>query len=233
MTMKAKNILFFLIVGLFTIHLNAEIRFEHRTNCYCTHHPILFEVVSLTTGPIIEFGCGYGSTDFLHEMCKENKRVLISLDDDLDRIKRFKEKYQGDSEWHKIIFVPGKPDDIESPEHWVKFLYEFLRNTTFDLCVIDQHPWLGRYETLQFMKDKAKFIVLHDCDYFPRNGIFGRVIRPTIHFYAPGVFDFSDVFKWYKVYFPLYPWPGESGPPTLLGSNFEENLPDVDYYNYP
>lgn len=44
-----------------------------------------------------------------------------------------------------------------------------------------------------------------------------------------GEFDFQDVFFYFRVYFSAQPWLGDSGPPTLLGSNFDGNFPDIDF----
>ena len=206
---------------------------------YVTHQPILYEIARKTTGPIIEFGCGNGSTDLLHEICKKDNRILISIDDDFNWLNKFSQKYLGDGYepdnlgWHKFYYVPGKKDNI-NPEHWIKFFEEFelLKTLNFDVCFIDQSPWLARYETIKMFRHKARYVILHDCNYFPEQGIFGKVIKPLISATCtPGVFDFSDVFAYFKVYFPPCPWPGPTGPPTLLGSNFESDLPDIDYEN--
>ena len=206
-------------------------------DCWSTHQPVLYAVAASTKGPIIEFGCGYGSTDLLHEICERNGRILITLEDDLTWMEKFASKYEGrgynkeNSGWHKFFYVPGKNQkDHENPAHWVKFLNEFklLDELNFDVCFIDQSPWLARYETLKKMKDKARFVIVHDVDFFPTRNIFGKVIKP-IRNRTEGEFDFSDVFSSFKVYFPKQPWPGDTGPPTLLGSNFDSDFPLVDY----
>ncbi len=204
---------------------------------FSTHQPVLYAVAQATKGPIIEFGCGHGSTDLLHEICEKEGRILITLEDDLPWMKKFLSKYEGkgyeadNSGWHKFFYVPGKNlKDPESPAHWVKFLDEFkiLDELTFDVCFIDQSPWLARWETLKRMKDKARFVVVHDVDYFPKMHIFGSVIKPISN-RREGEFDFHDIFLYSKVYFPKQPWPGDTGPPTLLGSNFDPDFPIVDY----
>lgn len=204
---------------------------------WSTHQPVLYTVAQATKGPIIEFGCGHGSTDLLHEICEKEGRILVTLEDNLEWLSKFTEKYEGkgyekdNSGWHKFYFVPGKDSiDRESPAHWVNFMDAFalLDELTFDVCFIDQAPWLARYETLKRVKDRVRFVIVHDVDYFPMRGIFGRVIKPIMN-RKPGVFDFSDVFSKFKVYFPPKPWPAETGPPTLLGSNFEEVFPHVDF----
>lgn len=228
-----KKLRWVVFILLFLGKLNAEFEFSHRSHPFHTHQPVLYEMASRTSGPIIEFGCGYGSTDMLHQICKENKRLLISLDDNLEWLQIFSEKYANDSEWHQFIFVPGKPQsDSDDPRHWIQFLKNLgLARLSFDICFIDQHPWLGRFETIKYMKDKAKFIIVHDCDFFPTNEIFGTTITPIAN-EIPGIFDFSDIFQYFKVYFPLSPWPVWTGPPTLLGSDFEQDLPEIDYNGY-
>ena len=216
------------------MHCLSALTFSHRTDAYQTHQPVLYEMAMQTCGPIIEFGCGYGSTELLHEICKADKRLLISLDDNWEWLNIFKEKYKCDSEWHKFLFVPGKPSkDSPSAEHWIKFMHtcDLLQKSSFDICFIDQSPWQGRVETLKYMKDKARFFIIHDCDYFPRVGLFGKTIIPIIG-NSPGIFDFSDVFQCFKVYFPIYPGRGWFGPPTLVGTDFEEILPEIDFNNY-
>ena len=207
---------------------------------YGTHQPVLYAMATKTSGPIIEFGCGDSSTGLLHEICKKDKRILISIDDNLEWLNKFKEKYIGDgyesdnSGWHKFYYVPGKKDDL-NPDHWITFLKEFelLNTLTFELCFIDQSPWLGRYETIKKMGPKVKYIILHDCDFFPVYNIFGKTIKPTDYTtQTEGIFDYSDVFTYFKLYYPSKPWPGFSGPPTLLASNFESDFPDVDFANY-
>lgn len=190
-----------------------------------------------TQGAIIEFGCGYNSTPLLHEICKATNRTLISIEDDWEWIKRFIDECEGDgyekdnSGWHKFYYVPGKlniENDIAAA-HWIKFLDQFslLETMSFDLAFVDQSPGEARTETINRIKDKVKFIILHDCDCYASNYL-GVCLKPIdAKNEIPGIYDFSKTFSHFKVFFPLHPWPGASGPPTLLGSNFEE-VPDID-----
>lgn len=220
--------LFFTLLWLATCTMVAipVPKLSFRNNPYATHQPILYELVKKTSGPIIEFGCGDGSTDLLHALCKETKRTLITLEDDLTWFNKYKNKYLGDghtadnSGWHKFYFVPGKSsaDHGGSPDHWIRFFNEnaWLKDGSFDICFIDQSPWLARYETLKFMKNKAIYLMLHDCDYFPNNGIF----------------QFHEECRFFKVYYPPYPWPAPTGPPTLVASRYDLNFPDIDYTKF-
>lgn len=222
---------------------------KRSSDTYGTHQPVLYEIASKTTGPIVEFGCGHGSTDILHDICKKTNRTLISIDDNLEWLNIFRKKYLNDgylednSGWHKFFFVPGNINNSD-PSHWIHFLdnCELLKSIQFDLCFIDQSPGLARTITLLRFKDKARYIILHDCDMYVADDYvdfisgtqaIGKQIEPLDSLNnIPGVYDFSKTFHYFKVYFPPKPWPGHSGPPTLLGSNLESNLPEVDYSKY-
>lgn len=228
---------FFIVFSLFSfISLSADNN-RFPWDAWSTHQPVLYAVATSTKGPIIEFGCGYGSTDLLHEICEKEGRILITLEDNFDWLNKFAKKYEGhgynpdNSGWHKFYFVPGRnTKKPANPAHWIKFMDEFelLEELSFDVCFIDQSPWLARHETLKRMKDRARFVIVHDVDYFPRNRIFGTQIR-QIKDRTEGEYDFCDVFSTFQVYFPNHPWPANTGPPTLVGSNFEEEFPPVDF----
>lgn len=230
---KQHQIISFILVALshFALINCASLRWQ--TDPYSTHQPVLYTIATMTDGPIVEFGCGIGSTDMLHEICKKTGRTLISIDDNLSWLNRYKEKYEHEP-WHHFYFVPGKKDNL-NPDHWIKFLQEsdLFKTMTFDICFVDQSPWLGRHETIKALKYKSKYIILHDAGYFPLNNVFGTVIKhPNLKKRIPGEYDFSDIFTHFKVYFPPKPWPCETGPPTLVGSQFEVPMPEVNWYQY-
>lgn len=232
----------FLVAINFASVLNAEVQFSHRKDPYATHEPVLYEIASNTTGPIIEFGCGHGSTDLLHEICKNNGRLLISIDDNQEWLQKFSRKYLDDgykednSGWHKFFFVPGvNQEDSQNCDHWITFLdnTELLNEIHFDLCFVDQSPWQARLETIKRFRSKCKYIILHDCDYFAKSDLAGKTIIPTD--YENNIsrtYVFDDIVRYFKVYHPLKPWPFFTGPPTLLGSDFESNFPEINYENY-
>ncbi len=206
--------------------LSAEIIFNQQA-C-ATHQPILYQMAIRTTGAIVEFGCGNSSTDMLHEICRKEKRILVSIDDDYAWIQKFKDKYLHDgyeednSGWHKFFYVAKKNVNTDliaqDASYWQEFLdnNELLQCLPIDLCFVDQSPWEARTITVNHFKNKAKYIILHDCDYFTA-GQLGCMNR-----HRPGRFDFSQTFLHFKVFLPKNPWPSRTGPPTLLGSNLEE-----------
>lgn len=236
------------VVALCVVSLHARsVPLVFRNNDWATHQPVLCELVKKTKGPVIEFGCGDSSTRLLHEICRKEKRPLISVDDSAAWIKRCSEMFLGDgyerdnSGWHKFFFVPGAPQnpDPDDPaingDYWTYFIEnnELIQNTDFEVCFIDQWPWRGRVETIKIFKDKARYIVLHDCDFFVPKYFGQWTRRADGERNIPGVIDFSDIFRYFKVYYPANPWPSSTGPPTLIASNFDEDLPEIDYQNYP
>lgn len=227
----------FLCGFIFSLHAKAP--FAHGNPC-ATHQHILYEMAMRTKGPIIEFGCGYYSTPMLHEICKKSGRILISLDDDVEWLQKFTDKYRNDgydesnSGWHKFFLVPNKDTtDSNSCRHWDKLWDDFepLREIRFDICFIDQAPFEARLGTLLRLKEISRYIIVHDCDDLPMRGLCGTTLVQTTH-NCLGEYDFSDVIKYFQVYAPLKPWPLCNGPCTLLGSEFESDLPEIDPQNY-
>ncbi len=234
-------VIFFMLIN-FTNGLSAEVQFFHRTDPYATHQPVLYEMANRTTGPIIEFGCGDSSTDLLHEICKKNQRLLISVDDNQEWLQKFSRKYLGDgyeednSGWHKFFFVRGmNQEDRENCDHWITFLdkTEVLNEIRFDLCFVDQSPWKARLETIKRFRSRSQYIILHDCDFFPEHGFGGKTILQADYKNSiPGIYVFNDMIRYFKVYYPLKLWPSFLGPLTLLGSDFESKFPEINYENY-
>jgi len=179
----------------------------HRTNEFATHQPILVELVKLLKpdSNILELGCGQGSTELLHLLSTIYDVNVLTLDDNEEWIN----KYSTDLKNSRHSFL------LTSFNSFI----DRTKGFTWDLVFIDQGSWDSREECLMYYRDKAKFIVLHDSDYYPGNNRFGKLIKPIVSNEVPGEVDYSDVFKYYKEFYPPLPWPGPSGPPTLVGSN--------------
>ena len=167
---------------------------------YSTHRPFLKFYVQQTTGDIIEFGTGHGSTGFIMDLIKGSPRKLISVESDPKWFEDMKKAYP-ENEQHQYILV----------KDWKDFLSQAPKEN-YSIVFIDQSPWEARKWTLDHFKDTAEYVIIHDVDYFPTNGIFGKCITKF-------KFDFSDCFKNYKTYYPLEPWFYFTGIPTLVGTN--------------
>jgi len=102
-----------------------------------------------------------------------------------------------------------------------------------DIAFIDQGPFEARATTLMLVKETARFVVLHDSDYFPGHGLFGISLEGMNGTQHRGKRTFDDVFKYYKEFFPLDPWPHPpTGPPILVGSNYEDFDWEIDFEKY-
>ena len=159
------------------------------TNPYNTHQSILRKAITLTQGPVVEFGCGSGSTPMLHKLCEQRK--LLSL--------------ESDPKYHiQFINLASVTHRFELVADW-PIITARVAQSEWDVAFIDNAPWEMRVIAVKALKDKARFVVLHDCDYFTKAGLL----------------NFEKLFKYHKVYLPEKPWPSRTGPPTLLASNYE------------
>ncbi len=110
-------------------------------NGLATHQVILNEAVRRTTGPVIEFGCGEGSTVMLHEVCKEQNRRLVSVDNNPSWLSRYKEKYETD--WYRFYQVSpvgcrGKYHDCN---HWDPFIQTLVSSPIhWGVMFVDHAP---------------------------------------------------------------------------------------------
>lgn len=194
---------------------------RHVYDAYSTHQPVLYEALLRTSGPVIEFGCGHGSTILLHRYCEEHGRKLYTLESDKEWLDVFTECA---THHHEFIHVDDWDTILADGE---------ITTRPYSIAFVDQSPFEARYSTILALKDTTKFIILHDCDYFPEHGIFGENLDTLNGIHHLGHRTYDDVFVYYKEFFPLEPWPyPRTGPPTLLASNFEKCDWDVNFERY-
>lgn len=170
---------------------------------YATHQKYLAHYIKKTTGDIVEFGTGHGSTGFILDLIKGTGRKLLSLENDRKWYHKMIELYPPNDD-HSYIFV----------KDWKEELAKLDKNA-YSIVFVDQSPWEARMWTMEYFLDTAEYILIHDVDYFPKHELFGKCLGSFS-------FDFSDKFKKWQVYYPEQPWPGPTGPPTLVGTNKEE-----------
>ena len=134
-----------------------------------SHYPVLAAAVARTTGPVLELGCGWGSTPMLRAMCRVMNRKL--------------ESYDTDKEWADKFGVPVVQD-----QRWD--LWEPLEKH-YGVIFIDCSPGEIRRDLAVRLKDQATFQVLHDheagsaaayyyetiLEYFKYNETY-RMLRP-------------------------------------------------------
>lgn len=112
-----------------------------------THLSALIRVVNLTEGPILELGTGLFSTPYLHAVCFEKKRKLVSYDNQIDFVNLW-EPYKCD--YHKIYLIDDW-DKIDISGHW-------------SVVLVDHHPNERRKEEVKRLANNADFIVVHDTE---------------------------------------------------------------------
>jgi hypothetical protein len=195
----------------------------HKLNAFATHQPVLIEIFKHLSkeGSVLELGSGLGSTELLHNLCLKDNRKLVTVDDSEEWLQKYENQFTSPNHKYKLLPIENINYDKE------------ILDTKWELIFIDQGSWENRVESVKVFKDICKFLVIHDSDYFPSTGLMGKVITKAIPLETPAVVDHSDNFKYFKEFYPSKPWPAESGPPTLVGSNFvpidfEVNM-DIDF----
>jgi hypothetical protein len=184
-----------------------KITWQHWNEPFATHQPVLYEVAQRCSGPIVEFGCGEGSTRMLNSICGQRGIRLLTLESDADWLARYSARLGSDRHEFRLV------------ESWTNELDEIERHQ-WGLVFIDQGSWEARAETARRLADNAEYIIVHDCDALPEFGLLGTKIRPIVGPHDVGMRDFGDVFKFWREFFPDPPWPyPPTGPPTLLASN--------------
>ena len=175
--------------------------------------PILEAALEFTkdsSKSILELGVGNTTTPFLNSQ----KRKVLSVEHNSFWASKMM-PIINKSTHHTLITL-----DESTPNHWEKFIEIFPANG-FDVVLIDQSPWSARHFALTKFKDSIPIVILPDCDYYPKNNMFGQIVKSG-DVNIESVFAFDDIFKYYKVFYPPAPWPLSTGPPVLVGSNLME-----------
>lgn len=115
---------------------------------YATHLPTLSLAVGLTTGPVLEIGCGMYSTLMLHGVCAN--RRLVSLEADAKWFKRFAPLATPNHE----LLCADSYDAFDS----------LIRGTDWAVVLIDHAPALRRVVDAAKVTH-AKVVVFHDTNW--------------------------------------------------------------------
>ena len=124
-------------------------KYIHCSFAYGTHLACLIKAIEKTKGDILEMGTGVFSTPYLRYVCMLSGRKLVSYENYKDWYK-FMLKYWTSNENHEINFI-DKYSDAPIDREW-------------DVVLIDQTPDSSRAEEAIRLKDKAKYIILHDAN---------------------------------------------------------------------
>jgi len=139
---------------------------------YTTHMMVLIRAVQMSTGPIVEIGGGLFSTPLLHWLCAEERRRLVTYEDNPD-FAPFLKSFTSRS--HTIHLI----------EDW----HQIDLKTHWGLAFVDHDPindlkniTKRRQEMVLQLKDKADYIVIHDSnDKGYGNGEFWNNFKYVYH----------------------------------------------------
>lgn len=114
-----------------------------------SHIPVLIDIFNKSKkGPVLELGVGIFSTPLLHALCVENKRMLVSYENDPE----FFEMHQTfNDEFHQINMVDNW-DNID------------IDNTHWAMVFVDHKPAGRRVIDTKRLANIADFVVIHDSE---------------------------------------------------------------------
>lgn len=117
------------------------IKFLKNVQNWDNHRPLLWWALEQTKEsnlPILEMGCGEGSTPYLTEYCKKNKKHLISY----DYSKEWAEKYNA-------VHITD---------------WDSINHDQYSVILIDHSPGERRYIDIDKLKDKCEYMIIHDSE---------------------------------------------------------------------
>lgn len=113
-----------------------------------SHIPVLVDVLSNSEGPVLELGTGPFSTPLLHTLCVDNKRTLVSYENNPEF---FNMHTAFVDEFHQIKLI----DDWDKAE---------IENTHWGLAFVDHRPAERRKVETKRLVNSADYIVIHDSE---------------------------------------------------------------------
>lgn len=113
-----------------------------------SHIPVLVDTFNNSKGPVLELGIGPFSTPLLHALCVDNKRMLVSYENDPEF---FNMHTAFIDQFHQIKLI----DDWDKAE---------IENNHWGLAFIDQKPAKRRIVDIKRLANNADYIVIHDSE---------------------------------------------------------------------
>lgn len=135
---------------------------------WCSHRPLLQIALELTKEsdkPILELGCGYGSTEQLHKYVQIDKRKLYSLDTNKEWLQKYSHL---NNNKHELVF---KQDTLKWDQQKLEWydssedLSNWLDSVTEDgisVCLVDHACGERRHHDIKKIYNKCDIIVIHD-----------------------------------------------------------------------
>lgn len=117
--------------------MNKEGFLKDVTN-WNNHRILLWKALENTSGKVVEFGSGDGSTAYLREYCKNNNREFLTFDNNQEWCEKTGSKFVAN--WDEINL------------------------TDVDVLLIDHAPGERRWVDIERYSKIAKVIVIHDAE---------------------------------------------------------------------
>jgi hypothetical protein len=117
------------------------IKFLKDVKNWDNHRPLLWWALENTIDsvyPVLEMGCGEGSTPYLIDYCKKNNRQLISYDYDKDWASKY-----------NAIHITD----------WDSITHDY-----YSVILIDHSPGERRHIDIIKLADKCDFMIIHDSE---------------------------------------------------------------------
>lgn len=127
------------------------------------HRILLFEALEKTKGDVIEMGMGHGSTPYLHEYCKINKRNLFSYETSSEWFKKFEHL---NTQSHRHTFI----------ENW-DTVHNLHKNPS--VVLVDHAPGERRKIDIEKWRGNCIYLVAHDTEPAADHGYKMRDILST------------------------------------------------------
>lgn len=124
------------------------------------HRILLWEAMQLTTGKVVEFGSGHGSTPYLRKHCADQDREFQSYDHNKDWANATGATLVENAEWDK------------------------LNLTNIDVLFIDHAPGEDRKYRIEQYRNEAKILVIHDTEPPADHGYQTRQHYPSFKYWV-------------------------------------------------
>lgn len=156
-------------------------------NGWGSHMPILAAVLAKRVDkPILEFGCGFGSTPMLHACAARHGVELHSAESNEEWLRMFADRFAGGA--HYFHHVPDG--------RWDRFAIPWL-HPRWSVAFIDQAPAEARGAAARAMADRADYVVVHDVDHPELYDLLGLQkffrYQATSDLFYPATAVFSNV----------------------------------------
>ena len=175
-------------------------------NAIESHKSVLAVALKRVSRSVLELGAGDCSTPLIHSTLEGRNVKVLTVDDDHTWLSKYEHLK---TEFHDFKCISHA--DIQ------KFYDN--DNEPWELVFVDSGSWEARAAAIKKYREIADYLVIHDCNYLPENGIFGKILEPMHQKTRRiGKRDYSDVFK-YWIEFSNWASRTELNPFTLIASN--------------